>query len=163
MEGLFDRVVAHAQESPVFFGLQLLLLVFVLRRLFGKSAPFPVVEGSRVRTLGSLGDFHALVAEAKSTGGLVVVDYYATWCPPCRSASGPYQKMSMLYDPSDAIFAKVNVDEAKDVSKAHEVRAMPTFKVFNGEGTEVESLQGWRESNLRNMIVQAINNRPKTT
>ncbi len=95
----------------------------------------------------------------------MVVDYYATWCPPCKAAAPSYARLSDAFDGASVVFAKVNVDEANDVARAHEIRAMPTFKVFrpreaaagsDGEGLyAVETVQGWKgEAALRELLVK---------
>ena len=51
-------------------------------------------------------------------------------------------------------FAKVNVDEVRDVAKLLGISAMPTFKLFRGE-TELGTQRGWSESAVRKMLVDA--------
>ncbi|CAK9079764.1 Dicer-like protein 1 [Includes: Endoribonuclease dcl1 [Durusdinium trenchii] len=152
VEGAVSSVVAWATSHPLLV-LLVLYVAFVLRQ---RSKPFPVVEGSRVRNLESMADFRALAEECKQSGAALVVDYYATWCPPCRAAAPIYGDMSKTYDEKDVVFAKVNVDAASDVAREHQIRAMPTFKIFDNE-RETWSMQGWRESDLRQQIVDVVN------
>ena len=122
--------------------------------------------GGRITSVGSLTEWHSLLAAARGDGvRLVLIDAYALWCPPCRAAAPVFARMSEEYDPSTVIFAKVNVDDASDVARAHEIRAMPTFKVWrpreaaagsDGDGLyAVETVQGWKgEAALRELLVK---------
>lgn len=58
---------------------------------------------------------------------VVVADFYATWCGPCVRIGPFVHKKS---HETGVALAKVNVDVAEDVSAAHGIQAMPTFKVF---------------------------------
>ena len=127
------------------------------------SQPFPENVGGRVTKLKTVADFEALVAAAAARGQLVVVDAYATWCPPCRVAAPAFARMSEKYD---ARFAKVDVDEASELQALLRVSVLPTFKIFrpaapafraarDGDGVkgvkvpaaappeEVASVRGW--------------------
>ncbi|KAF5094469.1 hypothetical protein D0Z00_003516 [Geotrichum galactomycetum] len=67
--------------------------------------------------------------------GLTVVDFYATWCGPCKMVAPVVEKLSETV--TQANFIKVDVDESPDVAAEYEVTAMPTFLFFkNGEKVE---------------------------
>ena len=64
--------------------------------------------------------------------GLTVVDFYATWCGPCKMIAPLLDKFSTEY--SNVNFVKVDVDELGDVAQQYEVSSMPTLIFFkNGE------------------------------
>lgn len=70
--------------------------------------------------------------EALKHDGLVVVDFFATWCGPCKMIAPLLDKFSKEY-PS-AKFVKVDVDEVGEVAQEYEVSSMPTIIFFkNGE------------------------------
>jgi thioredoxin 1 len=63
----------------------------------------------------------------------VVVDFYADWCPPCRSIAPVFSKLADRHALSGHLaFAKVNVDHVNDVAGRYGVSAMPTFVFFEG-------------------------------
>ncbi|CAI4217795.1 unnamed protein product [Parascedosporium putredinis] len=76
----------------------------------------------------------------------VIVDFYADWCPPCRAIAPVFSQLADEYAVTGHVaFAKVNVDNVKDVAAKYGVSAMPTFVVFrNGKpgGVAVDGLQG---------------------
>jgi thioredoxin len=61
-------------------------------------------------------------------GGILFVDLWAQWCPPCR-AFGPVYEAAAQKHP-DITFAKVNTDEQQGLANLFEVQAIPTLAVF---------------------------------
>lgn len=71
--------------------------------------------------------------------GTVVIDFFATWCGPCKHIAPKFEELSKLF-PSVA-FLKVDVDEAQDLTNSFDIRAMPTF-VFLRDGHIVKRIEG---------------------
>eukprot|EP00850_Spirogloea_muscicola_P005828 SM000027S09609 [mRNA] locus=s27:343510:344953:+ [translate_table: standard] len=68
-------------------------------------------------------------AQARRDRKLVVVDFTATWCGPCRTMAPVFAELSARYG-DGALFLKVDVDACPDVAQQCRVRAMPTFQVY---------------------------------
>ena len=63
----------------------------------------------------------------------VVVDFWAEWCPPCHMFAPIFEEVAEELG-DKAIFAKVNVDEARELAIRLGIRAIPTVMVFvNGK------------------------------
>ncbi|KAH8950049.1 hypothetical protein BDL97_10G063600 [Sphagnum fallax] len=85
------------------------------------------------------------VAESKNTHKIIVVDFTATWCGPCRIMSPIFIELSKKYP--GLIFLKVDVDEVPDVTSTWEIRAMPTF-LFIKEGKQIDKIVGANKDEL---------------
>ena len=64
--------------------------------------------------------------------GIVVVDFFANWCGPCKMLAPVLEEMADEY--KQVKFVKVDVDQARDLAAEFGVRSVPTMVVFkNGE------------------------------
>jgi thioredoxin 1 len=59
---------------------------------------------------------------------MVIVDFWAPWCGPCRGFAPVYEKASEAHP--DVVFAKVNTDEQQELAGAFAIRSIPTLMVF---------------------------------
>ena len=59
---------------------------------------------------------------------MVIVDFWAPWCGPCRGFAPVYEKASETH--KDVVFAKVNTDEQQELAGAFQIRSIPTLMVF---------------------------------
>ena len=66
--------------------------------------------------------------ETVEQGGIVLLDFWAPWCGPCRSFAPVFEKVA-LANP-DIVFGKVNTDEETELAGAFEIRSIPTLMVF---------------------------------
>jgi thioredoxin len=101
-----------------------------------------------------VGDASAL-SKLTSTGQLVVVDFFATWCRPCMQFKPHFEQLSK--DHPSVLFAKVDVDAAKNLAAAHRIEAMPTFILFIGDN-EVARIKGADLGQLQRLIAQHKSN-----
>lgn len=65
---------------------------------------------------------------------LVVIDFFATWCGPCKIIAPQFEELSKQH--SSIIFLKVDVDENDEIAATYEVSSMPTF-IFIKKGEVV--------------------------
>ncbi|KAL5778084.1 hypothetical protein ACOSP7_011010 [Xanthoceras sorbifolium] len=79
---------------------------------------------------------------------LIVVDFTATWCPPCRLMAPFFEELAKKM--ADVIFLKVDVDELKTVAEEWDVQAMPTF-MYLKEGKLVDKFAGANKVRLQEL------------
>ena len=81
----------------------------------------------------------------------VLVDFWATWCAPCRMMAPILDSLAESFE-GKVIIGKVNVDDCEDLAIKYQVNAIPNFVVFkNGEFKE--SVVGMRsESELLSIL-----------
>lgn len=59
---------------------------------------------------------------------MVVVDFWAPWCAPCRSFAPTYEAASERHE--GVVFAKVNTEEQQELAAAFNIRSIPTLMLF---------------------------------
>ena len=82
----------------------------------------------------------ANIAEVLASGTPVVIDFWATWCGPCRVLGPTVEEVAEEYA-DKAIVAKCNVDDCEDISMKYGIRNIPTL-VFIKNGEVVDRTVG---------------------
>ncbi|HQY45852.1 MAG TPA: thioredoxin [Usitatibacteraceae bacterium] len=59
---------------------------------------------------------------------MVIVDYWAPWCGPCRGFAPVFEKVAEANP--DVVFAKVNTDDEQEIAAHFQIRSIPTLMVF---------------------------------
>lgn len=80
-------------------------------------------------------DFEEVIAKGK-----VVVDFYATWCGPCRMLAPILE--SIAEQRSDLVIAKLDVDQVSQIASRYSIASIPTLLFFN-DGTLVHEQIGF--------------------
>jgi thioredoxin 1 len=92
--------------------------------------------------------FNEIINSDKPT----LVDFYATWCMPCRMMTPIIDEMSNEISDVASIL-KIDVDQYRDITVKYGIRGVPTFIIFkNGEIV-------WRQSGVvqKNVLKETIN------
>jgi thioredoxin 1 len=66
--------------------------------------------------------------ESVTSKGIVVVDFWADWCGPCRILAPTIDDLAREID--DVVFAKLNVDDYPEVASKHGVMSIPTLMYY---------------------------------
>ncbi|CAK9172218.1 unnamed protein product [Ilex paraguariensis] len=86
---------------------------------------------------------------SKQTGKLMVIDFTASWCGPCKYMEPAINEFAAKY--TDVEFIKIDVDELADVAREFEVEAMPTF-ILVKKGKQVDKVVGANKEELQKKI-----------
>lgn len=81
---------------------------------------------------------------------IVLVDFYANWCGPCKMLSPIVEELSN--EINDVVFAKVDVDESNDIAANFKIMSIPTIIIFKN-GKLISKTVGFQsKSELKNFI-----------
>lgn len=72
--------------------------------------------------------------------GVSVIDFWATWCMPCKMLAPIFKEVSE--ELTDAKFYKIDIDQNRDIAMEYKVASIPTIKIFK-DGKEVETMVGF--------------------
>ncbi|EKQ51493.1 MULTISPECIES: thioredoxin [unclassified Clostridium] len=91
------------------------------------------------------------IEEVENTRGVVVVDFFATWCGPCKMLAPVFEGVSSeLKD--KAKFFKLDVDQNSKIAQKYRIAAVPTMIIFK-DGVPVENLAGFMpKENIKNKV-----------
>ena len=133
------RVPDHKNSGAIGFGN---ILRMVCRVRGGASGVFHISSAEM---------FDRLVSE--SDGKLIVVDFSASWCMPCKLIAPVFEEMaSSDGEFANVIFMKIDVDEVPELAERFQVQAMPTF-LFMKANDEVDRFSGASVEKLKQTIV----------
>lgn len=74
--------------------------------------------------------------------GKVLVDFYASWCGPCKAMAPILEELSQSRN--DLSVVKVDIDEAKEIVEKYQISSVPTLILFK-DGTEVARVVGMKD------------------
>lgn len=86
---------------------------------------------------------------------IVIIDFWANWCAPCKSFLPIYDKVAAAYS-TKIVFAQVDIEKEQDLAQAFAIRSVPHLLVFK-KGIVIYSESGTMpESALRELAEQAL-------
>ncbi|KAF9913510.1 hypothetical protein BX616_009942 [Lobosporangium transversale] len=100
-----------------------------------------------MKTISSQDELNSQLSSAGSR--LVVVDFFATWCGPCKTLAPILEGLERKH--TTTIFAKIDVDKAQDCARQYNVSAMPTILFFKNR-SEVGRVVGSNVGKIQSLI-----------
>ena len=97
---------------------------------------------------------------APSMERLVILDFWAEWCGPCKQLTPILEKVAAEYADRGVVLAKVNVDDNKFIASQFQVRSIPTvYAIFQGQPV-ADMTPARTEPQLRQMLDQLLEKLP---
>lgn len=84
-------------------------------------------------------------SDVANGSGVILVDFYADWCGPCKMMAPVIEEISQEY--KDAKIGKLNVDENQQTAGEFGVQSIPTLVIFK-DGKEVDRLIGFQNKDV---------------
>jgi thioredoxin 1 len=111
------------------------VVVILVMRSYNKMKNAPAVADSElIEHLTAQNFAH------KTKNGVVLVDFWADWCMPCKMMAPILNEVAAATDGTASIF-KLNVDEQQQIAAQYGIRSIPTMILFK-DGKEVERIIG---------------------
>lgn len=86
--------------------------------------------------------------------GVVLVDFWATWCGPCKMIAPVVEEVSK--EVSNARFVKIDVDENENLANKYQISSIPTLMIFKN-GTPVDTLVGFMpKDSLKEAVINHL-------
>lgn len=89
--------------------------------------------------------------ETTNTDKLILIDFYATWCGPCKMLSPIISEIANEYSNSVKV-CKVNVDENQGLAQKYDIMSIPTL-IFLKNGEIIKKIVGFCEKNELDSII----------
>ena len=111
------------------------------------SAPHSSSSGPAILHPTSLAELKSTINSSRLP---VVVDFFATWCGPCRRIAPTFEGLAKEHA-GKVVFVKVDADKSPDILRAMGVSSFPTFQFYNG-GTKIDEMVGADTNGLRQRV-----------
>ena len=93
------------------------------------------------------------INEVENKDGLVVVDFFATWCGPCKMLTPVLESIDNEMENIKVV--KVDIDESRRLAMNYGIQSVPTIKIFK-DGREVVTRVGFQPKETLENIIQMI-------
>lgn len=128
----------------------------------GYGGASPAAASGSASNIQHLTTSAQLAAVLQSAGEkLVVIDYMATWCGPCKAIAPLFAELAATYK-DKVVFVKVDGDQSRALCEAQGVRGFPTFEFYVG-GQKIETFSGADSNKLRQIVEEYGNAEPRPT
>lgn len=93
------------------------------------------------------------IVNTVQSNGVTLLDFWATWCPPCRAFGPIYEEASQRHP--DVYFGKVDVDQQQELAAQARISAVPTLIVFKNKTIVYNEAGALNAAQLEDLISQA--------
>jgi len=104
-------------------------------------------------------EFRRDVVEPSMTK-LVIIDFWAEWCGPCKALSPVLEKVAAAYADKGVVLAKIDTDKNQFIASQFQIRSIPTVYAMFGGQLVADMTQARTESQLRTILDQLLRQLP---
>merc|ERR1712243_322999 len=137
------------QDKMMINGFPVVSVIVIIAAVFFRSVAPSSSTGSIVHAVVDKNDFDKQLTFAG--GKLVVVNFSATWCGPCKMMAPTFEAMSSSRLFHHVVFLTVDVDDFEDVAKKYNISALPTF-LFIKNKAMVDKVIGANVDKLKELV-----------
>lgn len=112
-----------------------------------------LLASGNVHLVTTIESWEEKLSEANRDGKLVVANFSASWCGPCRMLAPAYCELADKY--TNVLFLTVDVDVLAEFSTSWDIKATPTF-FFLKDGREVDKFVGANKVELQKKLVALL-------
>ena len=84
---------------------------------------------SYVYEITDIGQFHDIIDN--SLNSIIVIDFYATWCGPCKAIKPKYEMLAETYAHLDVLFLSTDIEKVPLLAEKFVITSMPTFIIIH--------------------------------
>jgi thioredoxin len=84
------------------------------------------------------------LAKAKETGKPIMIDFYATWCVPCKMLdASTYRNANVVTESENWVMVRIDVDQNQELAAQYGVESVPTIVLLSSDGKEKQRNAGF--------------------
>jgi thioredoxin 1 len=154
-----EKNMKHWIQIGVTAAASIMMLVGCSRPPAAETSASASTGDHDVMIISSEADFEARVIQADRP---VVVDFWATWCPPCRAMEPIIKTAASRHDHAIHV-AKVDVDQNRSLAETFQIRSIPTFILYHQGQAIAQRVGGMRQGQFDDWIKQELGKAGVTT
>ena len=92
--------------------------------------------------------------ETIENNDVVILDFWAEWCGPCKAFAPTFEKMSEEYP--NVVFGKIDTEAEQEIAQAFRIRSIPTLMIFREQIMLFNEAGSLPESQLKEILGKAL-------
>lgn len=108
------------------------------------KAPDAPVESDAGTSIKWFNSVQPALAKAKETGKPIMIDFYATWCVPCKMLdASTYRNANVVTESENWVMVRIDLDQNQELAAQYRVDSVPTIVLLSSDGKEKQRKTGF--------------------